>query len=395
MKRKSSIGKRGKCRRRCSSSATGSTGARPKSPPTGCGKDRPYRQRRSHHHQRQRSRHRRGGGAVLCARQEKSHQARYNRNNSGAGRKRNALQNIYGRCCEDTTRCATDVRTLPKSSRKLHMAEKFKSTWKPVPRSEPDGWKRGIAFEVTMMPEEIDTFGVGLKERFSSGLIYSSRIQPPMQEVKSKMDASSIYGDPNTKGKVFDSLLDAGRATNAAQAFFRQPWPEEMALGDEDSLMNYRERILEANHEAFRRMGRCLAISWWATPGLRSGHRFRERRDNEVLDCEFHFVASSLKVNFIYDCEDPEAVSFSGDVEAFLLELTTCDFASYDPCTHEIINPNRRNTSQRRSTGVVRYASLHDRVYFDFCHQNGRPPEVMGPRPEVRVAYRKEAGLLP
>ena len=273
------------------------------------------------------------------------------------------------------------------------MTEKFKSNWKPIPRSEPDGWKRGIVFEITMMPEEIDTFGIGLKERFSNGLIYSSRIQPPMQGIRRKIDASSIYGDPNAKGKIFDSLLHAGRVTNKAQAFFRQPWPEEMAFGDEDSMMNYRERIVEANHEEFRRMGRCLAISWWTTAGLLSEHRFRERRDNEMLDCEFRFVASSLKVNFIYDCEDSEVVSFLGDVEAFLVEITTCDFASYDPCTQEVINPSRRNASQRRSAGVVRYASLHDRTYFDFCHRNGQPPEVMGPRPEVRAAFRKEAGL--
>lgn len=274
------------------------------------------------------------------------------------------------------------------------MAGKFKSIWKPVPRSESDDWKRGIVFEIAMMPEEIDAFGVGLKERFSSGLIYSSRMQPHMNEFKRKIASSSIYGDPNAKGKIFDSLLDAGRATNEARAFFRQPWPEEMALGDDDSMMNYRDKILEGNHEAFRRMGRCLAISWWATASLRSEHRFRDRRDTEVLDCEFDFIASSVTVNFIYDYQDPEVISFLDDVEAFLLETTTCDFASYDPCTHELINRSRQDKSQRRSAGVVRYASLHDRVYFDFCHRNGQPPQVMGPRPEVRATYRREAGLL-
>lgn len=274
------------------------------------------------------------------------------------------------------------------------MADKFKSSWKPVPRSEPDNWKRGIAYQIAMMPEEVDGFGVSLVRRFRNSIIYSSRIQPRIGESR-KIDSSSIYGDPNATGKIFESLLDAGRATNKAQAYFRQPWPQEMELSDEDKIktMTYRDGILEGNHDTFRRMGRCLEISWSTGYKPTSDYLFREKRDTKILECEFSLVSSSVTVNFIYDCEDPETVLFLNDVEIFLLEITTCDFASYDPCTHEIINPKRRDASQRRSVGVVRYASLNDHVYFDFCHRNGKPPEVTGPRPEVRAAFRKEAGL--
>ncbi|WP_374367477.1 hypothetical protein [Dongia sp.] len=257
------------------------------------------------------------------------------------------------------------------------MNQRFKSTWMPVPRSDSERWKRGVIYEFAILPEEIDGFGIALEQRFPGSVIYPSRLRT----------------EPTRLSGFFHSLREAGQAANSASAHFRQPWPDDTASGDERRLVSYREELLGGGHDAFRRMGRCLHVSWWTgrTPILE--RRFKERRNNEMLDCEFYFIASSMKVNFIYDCDDPEVVLFLRDLEAFLLEITTCDFASYDPCTHEVINPKRRDASQRRSVGVVRHASLHDRIYFDYCHREGKPPEVMGPRPEIRAAFRREAGL--
>jgi hypothetical protein len=272
------------------------------------------------------------------------------------------------------------------------MNERFKSTWMPVPRSDSERWKRGVVYEFAILPEEIDGFGTVLAQRFPGGVIYPSRLRTEPAWL-SKDDSLRTQDTPRMKSGLFHSLLEAGQAANSASAHFRQPWPRDTASGDEGRLVSYREELLNGGHDAFRRMGRCLHVSWWTGDTPLSERRFRERRGTESLDCEFHFIASSVNVNFIYDCEDPEIVSFLSDLEAFLLEYTTCDFASYDPCTHEVINPKRRDTSQRRSIGVVRYASLHDRIYFDYCHREGKPPEVMGPRPEIRAAFRREAGL--
>lgn len=272
------------------------------------------------------------------------------------------------------------------------MNQRFKSTWMPIPRSDSEHWKRGVIYEFAILPEEIDGFGVALEQRFPGGVIYPSRLRTEPARL-SKDNSLQMRDAPRVKGDLFRSLREAGQAANSASAHFRQPWPDDIASGDERRLVSYRKELLSGGRDAFRQMGRCLHVSWWTgrTPTLEC--RFKERRNNEILDCEFHFIASSVKVNFIYDCGDPEVVSFLSDLEAFLLEITKCDFASYDPCTHEVINPKRRDASQRRSVGVVRYASLHDRIYFDYCHREGKPPEVMGPRPEIRAAFRREAGL--
>lgn len=275
------------------------------------------------------------------------------------------------------------------------MPDRFKSTWVPVPRSPTESWKQAVSYEVGMLPDELDDFGVALKRKFPGGIIYVAPMHPPP---KWESAAQPIQDNVefSVKGKRFDSFMEAGLATNQAHALFRFPWPDEFETGDKDSMLNDREAIGRGSHQDYRRMGRCFQISWSGRNTEFSPHRFREHRDSgETLDCEFRFITSSIKISIHYDAEDAEVVSFLHDVENVLLQNTTCDFASYDPCTHEIINPNRQDATQRRSLGMVRYASLNDHTYFGWCHRNGRPPEVMGPRPEVRAAFRREAGLEP
>jgi hypothetical protein len=272
------------------------------------------------------------------------------------------------------------------------MPEKFKSTWVPAPRSPTERWKQAVAYEIGMLPDEVDAFGNMLKCQFPGGIIYTSPVYAsPARAIK--LDPVEINRDLPPKGRCFSSLLEAGLATDRSYAFFRQPWPEELESGDEERMMNYRDSVGLGSHQDYRRMGRCFMISWHDRDIKLSSSRFRQRRDEGVVECEFRFITSAVTINLHYDDEDDEVVSFVHAVEDLLRQVTTCDFASYDPCTHEVINMARRDASQPRSIGVVRYASLNDRIYFGWCHRNGRPPEVMGPRPEVRAAFRREAGL--
>lgn len=266
------------------------------------------------------------------------------------------------------------------------MTNKFKSSWTVAPRSPSENWKRGVVFEFDMLPDEIDSFGIALIERFPGGLIYSLARSEGT-------NPKTAHLSPRLHGQITSSLLEAGRIANTAYAFFRQPWPEDNASGDIDRLLSYRDASVFCGHDSFRRIGRCLQISWWTgfSPLIRK--RIQMNRNGQSTSCSFEFVQSAVMVNSIYDREDQEVTSFLAEVEKLLCAITSGDFASYDPCSDEVINSSRYNASQRRSAGIVRYAALRERTYFDFCHRQGRPPEVMGVRPELRAKLRAEAGL--
>jgi len=272
----------------------------------------------------------------------------------------------------------------------MHMPNKFKTNWSPAPRSSTEKWKGGITLTFEMCIEEIDALGRKLLERFPGSLLYSKRIN-----LSKDASPKSAYGGPFAHGNTGQSIRDLAQQTNSASVYFRYPWPEDFVAGSRDDLQSYQDKVSAGGRSDFRRIGRCLAISFSPTPPTILRHKLRQEVDGHVEWAEFSFVSSAVTVSIVYDPEDPEVEDFLGDLEHTVSEVTTSEFASYDPFTGRVINPARRYATQRRSAGIIRCAALHEQCYFGFCHRGGNPPEVMGVKPELRVAIRSEAGLPP
>ncbi|MBK8160825.1 MAG: hypothetical protein IPK59_19370 [Rhodospirillaceae bacterium] len=261
---------------------------------------------------------------------------------------------------------------------------KFKADYFPAPRKSPQGWKRLRQLEVAMLEEEVDILSEKLLDRFPEGRMFSEKYH--------RGKSASWIG---TEGIQFASTLTAAsRAGNTVQAVFRVPWPIDILSGDPIRLIGGVEVSQLENRAHFRQMGRCIAVSWQSQqqkPIIRVPV-LKEQNGHQV-DYSFDLVHTPLTINALFDAEDAEVTSFLDEVEKILLEMTTCDFASYDLYTHALINPKRHRSTDRRSAGVVRYAALHDNTYLGFCGPRGIVSEVMGVRPDIRAALRGEAGL--
>jgi hypothetical protein len=269
-----------------------------------------------------------------------------------------------------------------------HMPNKFKTNWSLAPRSSAEKWKGGVTFTFEMRIEEIDALGQKLLECFPGSIFYSKRIN-----LSKDTSPKSAHSGPFAHGTIGQSIRNLAQQTNSASVYFRHPWPEDYTSGSLDDLQNYQDQIAAGGRREFRRIGRCVAVSFSPTSATTFAHKLSREVDGRVEYANFSLISSSVTISAVHDREDPEVTAFLDDIEGTVCEVTTSDFASYDPFTRKVINPMRRDATQRRSAGIVRYVALNEAVYFGFCHRGNNPPELMGVRPELRSAIRAEAGL--
>lgn len=260
----------------------------------------------------------------------------------------------------------------------------FRSNFVPIRRSPEHKWIGGVTFTVEVMHDDVNRFGEDLLQEFPNGLFFPTKYH----------HGERYWGEEeNAKAPVefASSLRAAGEAHNSAESYFRVPWPEDLASGDVKRLIGTDGSSFYEDREHMRLRGRLLRCGWPYSE-LTKLH-LKKTQLKVSHDCTIDLVGREFTVTVLYSKDDPEVLNFVRQVENLLLRFTSCDFASHDPCTGIIINENRRDASRRRTESVVRYASLNDRTYFGFCSKRGAECEVMGPRPEVRAAFRKEAGL--
>lgn len=254
-------------------------------------------------------------------------------------------------------------------------------------RSAAHKWLGAVRFTIETTYGEVNKIGETFLQEFPTGLLIPRRYYR----------GAAYWDDKTNAGEpvIFaDSVVAAGAVDNAAECYFRVPWPEDVASGNPKRMLGV-ECISSALDDPadMRRLGRYLNFGWFSVDSGTTKLDLKKSQHKVSRDCTIHLVGRDLTVTTLYDKEDLGMLQFVRQVEEVLSRVTTCDFASYDPCTGYIINAHRRDASRRRTEGVVRYASLHDQTYFGFCNKRGADWEVMGPRPEVRAAFRREAGL--
>lgn len=235
-----------------------------------------------------------------------------------------------------------------------------------------------------MLFEEVDQFGKILLEKYPEGVFLS----PWAYSHNEKRYPKSVLTYPN--------LVEAGNSRKTSHAYFRVPWPEDRALPEPIRLLGFYDTPDYPDPSLFRRLGRRIKISWpWESRKSRPtvmGPQ-KEKASNQERDHGYDLINSHLKISALFDNRDTDIIRFLDEIEQILLDITTCEFASYDPDSGAIINAKRQNKAQRYTAGVLRYAALQDRIYLGTLYKNGMPVELMGVRPEVRAAIRAEAGL--
>lgn len=258
------------------------------------------------------------------------------------------------------------------------MVEKFKEDIPRIRAYAPERWVMLRNYQISMLFEEVEPFSKLLQEKFPDGVFLS----PESYGYNGKRYPNSVL--------TYPSPVVAGEAHNRPYAYFRVPWLEDSDLPTPIRLLGFYDTPDYADPSLFRRLGRRIEISW---PSRGMQPTILGRMKRKITDQGFDLISSYLKISALFDSRDNDVIQFLGEIEQMLISLTTCDFASYDPYSGALINPNRRSSSNRFTTGVVRYAALHDRTYLGTCHKRGKPVEVMGVRPDLRAAIRIEAGL--
>lgn len=271
------------------------------------------------------------------------------------------------------------------------MNGKFRTDWEislSGIRQRP--WRRGVSLQFDILREEIDALGAMLLQHFPGSVIFPSEILDGDDE--SHVDR--IHGAAESpQPMLFRSLLEASEAGEECTAYFRFPWPEELASGDARQLAYDHHARKMVTHDDYRRFGRCLRISWPAESEPIADLTMLPPDGPEEEVHWFSYIKHSVEINSAYDLEDPEAVSFINEVEQLIVNMTSCDYATYDIWTHEIDKADCRDEEERRTAGVLRLASLRERTYLAFEQGCDRMSRLRGVRPEVRDAIRREAGL--
>lgn len=264
------------------------------------------------------------------------------------------------------------------------MAEKFKKDYPRIRAYAPERWVLLRYYQISMLFEEVEQFSKMLQQKYPDGLFLS----PWAYNYNEKKYPQSVPTYPN--------LLAAGASRRTSHAYFRVPWPEDDALPKPIRILGFYDTPDNPDPFLFHRVGRRIEISWpWESRKSKPTITVaaKEKVDDEKTGGYVDFVNSYLKITALFDSRDPDIIQFLDEIEQMLIDMTTCDFATYDLYSGELINPKRQNKSQRYSASVIRYAALHDRTYLGTCQKCGKPTELMGVRPELRASIRAEVGL--
>ena len=266
------------------------------------------------------------------------------------------------------------------------MAWTFKQDHPRIRAYAPERWVLLRYYRIMMLFEEVEQFSKMLQQKYPDGVFLS----PWAYSYNEKKYPQSVPTYPN--------LLAAGASRRTSHAYFRVPWPEDEGLPEPIRLLGLYDTPDTPDPILFRRLGRRIEISWpWESRRSKPTITVaaKEKPNDEKTGGYIDLINSYLKITVLFDSRDPDIIQFLDEIEHILIDMTTCDFATYDLYTGELINPKRQDKSQRYSAGVIRYAALHDRTFLGACHKPGKPPELKGVRPELRAAMRVEAGLNP
>jgi hypothetical protein len=266
------------------------------------------------------------------------------------------------------------------------MIWKFKEDHPRIRAYAPERWVLLRYYNIAMLLEEVEQFGRMLQQKYPDGVFLS----PEAYGYSGKQYPSSV--------STYPDLFTAGATRRTSYAYFRVPWPEDEGLPEPIRLLGLYDTPDTPDPALFRRLGRRIKVSW---PGETRKFgptllgRWKEKDGVPKVDHDYDLMNSYLKITALFDSRDPDILQFLGEIEQMLLDMTTCEFAVYDASSGALINPSKRNKSQRYTDGVIRYAALHDQIYLGTCHKRGHPLELKGVKPEVRAAIRAEAGLGP
>lgn len=263
------------------------------------------------------------------------------------------------------------------------MIWKFKEDVPRIRAYAPERWVLFRYYQIAMLFEEMEQLSTLLQQKYPKGVFLSSR-------------AYGYSGKkyPNSV-ETFLSPIAAGAAYNSGEAYFRVPWPEDEGLPEPIRLLGLYDIPGTPDPALFRRLGRRIKISWPSNSQFGPTVLGRWRDPDRAPQAEFNYdlMNSYLKISALFDSRDPDVLQFLDEIEQMLLDMTTSEFAVYDGLNGALINPGKRNKSQRYTDGVIRYAALHDRVYLGICSKRGQPVELKGVKPDVCAAIRTEAGL--
>lgn len=239
-------------------------------------------------------------------------------------------------------------------------------------------------YHVMMLFDEVEQFSQMLQQKYPGGVFLSA----DAYGYSGKQYPSSVA--------TYASPLAAGAATNYGSAYFRVPWPEDDALPEPIRLLGFYDTPDNPDPFLFHRLGRRIEISWPKRPQSKPTitKLAKETPDDERTGGKIDLISSYLKITALFDSRDPDIIQFLDEIEQMLISMTTCEFATYDLYSGALINPKRRDKTQRFSAGVMRYAALHERTYLGTYDKPGRPIELMGVQPELRAAIRVAARLL-
>jgi hypothetical protein len=264
------------------------------------------------------------------------------------------------------------------------MAEKFKKDYPRIRAYAPERWVVLRYYHLMMLRDEVEQFSQMRQQKYPDGVFLSA----DAYGYSGKQYPSSVT--------TYPSPLAAGAAKNHGSAYFRVPWPEDNALPEPIRRLGFYDTPDNPDPFLFHRLGRRIQISW---PSERRKSKptitvaAKETVDGEKTGGYVDLISSQLKISALFDSRDPDTIQFLNEIEQMLIDMTTCDFATYDLYSGVLINPKRHDKSQRYSAGVIRYAALHNRIYLGTFKKKGAPIELMGVKPELRAAIRAGAGL--
>jgi hypothetical protein len=252
-------------------------------------------------------------------------------------------------------------------------------------------WRRRVSFAFDILREEIDDLGAMLLRHFPGSVIFPSELLDDENE-KHLERMRGVGKSPQPR--FFRSLLEASAAGEECITYFRFPWPEDLASGDDRQLAFDQHAGRLITHQDYRRFGRCLKFTWPVESHPATELTMGSPDDPDESVHWFSYIDHYVSIGTVYDNEDPETVSFVDEIEQLIVNMTSCDYATYDIWTHEVDNADCRDETARRTIGILRYASLHDRTYLAFEQGPDSMSKLRGVRPEDRDAILKEAGLL-